>query len=388
MATNADFLNCADLDFGHTVDEWKGIIRWSDCGGRELFAVGGEDEADAVEKRLSADRRALPCGDVALTAFWDRVDDAIIFVCDRSYSSEDKAVRAVKEVWDGQISDAKAALRDAIMELEASDDRYANGTVTLDGKRFDVGGGWILSAEAAENENNCQGYSYYGSGPNPYEGCPGFACEGSFLPYKGDETGDIDELIEHLGIDPNNKDGREMVEEWVQEQSEAKFEELKQSIPRFSDRVKQVIEDSWNEEAKSEFRAMIDRFGDCSDGSIAEALYQFQGRNLSAAEYTARSLHCSLDLSSVDVVKVLGQKDGVRLTNAEIAFVLLSEDGLNLSVIEAASALRDGAGLSGENLLEVFEDVLEDSQMDADAVKESLCNAGFLAGNEERGIKI
>ena len=94
---NETYLDDVGLGFGPSVDEETGIIRWSDCGGSEIFARGGQDEADAVEQLLRNDDTDLPgnpnddTDDRGLVAFWVRVENAIKHVCGHAYDREEQA---------------------------------------------------------------------------------------------------------------------------------------------------------------------------------------------------------------------------------------------------------------------------------------------------------
>ena len=87
LMKNDTYLDDVGLGFGPSVDDETGIIRWSDCGGSEIFARGGQDEADAVEALLRNDDRELPgdpdddSDDRGLVAFWGRVERAVRTVC-------------------------------------------------------------------------------------------------------------------------------------------------------------------------------------------------------------------------------------------------------------------------------------------------------------------
>lgn len=92
---NDTYIDDVGLGYGPSVDEETGIIRWSDCGGSEIFARGGQEEADTVEELLRADVRELPgdtdddSDDRGLTAFWARVESAVREVCGHACDSED-----------------------------------------------------------------------------------------------------------------------------------------------------------------------------------------------------------------------------------------------------------------------------------------------------------
>lgn len=83
--TNETYLDDAGLGFGAVAS--GEVIRWSDCGGSEILARGGQDEIDEVERVLRSDARLLP-GDPeddsderGLIAFWSRVNEAVRRVC-------------------------------------------------------------------------------------------------------------------------------------------------------------------------------------------------------------------------------------------------------------------------------------------------------------------
>lgn len=84
---NDTFIDDVGLGFGPSIDEETGIVRWSDCGGSEIFARGGQEEVDAVEAILRNDDRELPgdpddeSDDRGLVVFWARVESAIRKVC-------------------------------------------------------------------------------------------------------------------------------------------------------------------------------------------------------------------------------------------------------------------------------------------------------------------
>ena len=75
---------------------------------------------------------------------------------------------------------------------------WRNGSVTLpDGREFDVGGGWIHSAESARHDNNCHGLQPEAH-PNIY--WPGAVEAGDFSAYKGYENGDLEKLADAIGL--------------------------------------------------------------------------------------------------------------------------------------------------------------------------------------------
>lgn len=76
---------------------------------------------------------------------------------------------------------------------------YLNGLVTLaDGRKFNVGGGNIHSAESASHENNCNGLQV---DTHPEMHWPGAVSEGDFAAYQGYENGDLDKLAAALEIE-------------------------------------------------------------------------------------------------------------------------------------------------------------------------------------------
>jgi hypothetical protein len=94
---NDTYLDDVGLGFGASVDSETGLIRWSDCGGSEIFARGGQDEADAVETLLRKDARALPgdpddeSDDRGLVVFWERVESAVRKICGHSWDRKEDA---------------------------------------------------------------------------------------------------------------------------------------------------------------------------------------------------------------------------------------------------------------------------------------------------------
>jgi len=91
---NITYLDDSGLGFVSFVDGSTGIIRWSDCGGSEIFARGGPAEAAQVDGILRSDSRDLP-GDpeddedeTGLVAFWGRVECAVRRTCGHACSSE------------------------------------------------------------------------------------------------------------------------------------------------------------------------------------------------------------------------------------------------------------------------------------------------------------
>ena len=91
---------------------------------------------------------------------------------------------------------------------------YRNGTVTApSGRRFGVGGGWIHSAASALHENHCHGLA---TDTHPDIYWPGAMSEGSFEPYYGYDTGNLDGLAAELGVnidlDTDEDNWRELVE--------------------------------------------------------------------------------------------------------------------------------------------------------------------------------
>ena len=98
-----------------------------------------------------------------------------------------------------------------VAELNEDGGGWRNGFVTLpDGREFDVGGGWIHSAETARHRNNCNGLQPEAH-PNIY--WPGAVEAGDFSAYKGYENGDLKKLADALGLDID-RDTREGDERW------------------------------------------------------------------------------------------------------------------------------------------------------------------------------
>ncbi len=75
-----------------------------------------------------------------------------------------------RETTEKAIQEAVKKIKEAgvdLGELEsntelAQDGGWVNGQVIIDGRLFDVGGGWIVSQEAADGLNSECGYSYSG----------------------------------------------------------------------------------------------------------------------------------------------------------------------------------------------------------------------------------
>lgn len=88
---------------------------------------------------------------------------------------------------------------------------WRNGSVTLpDGREFDVGGGWIHSAESARHDNNCHGLQ---PESHPNICWPGAVEAGDFSAYEGYDNGDLEELADAIGLDID-RDTREGDERW------------------------------------------------------------------------------------------------------------------------------------------------------------------------------
>lgn len=102
---------------------------------------------------------------------------------------------------------------------------WRNGLVTLpDGRKFDVGGGWILSAESARHDNNCHGLQPEAH-PNIY--WPGAVDAGDFSAYEGYDNGDLEKLADAIGLDIN----RDTTE------GDARWENFVESIQNLSEKA-------------------------------------------------------------------------------------------------------------------------------------------------------
>lgn len=106
---------------------------------------------------------------------------------------------------------------DAIESMESDEGtniRWRNGTVTLpDGRQFAGGGGWIHSTETANQENERQGLQ---TTQYPEMYWPGELSEGDFEAYGWADIGDIDDLMEAVGMDSDDRDQREIALEVLQ----------------------------------------------------------------------------------------------------------------------------------------------------------------------------
>lgn len=126
--------------------------------------------------------------------------------------------------WKKRLESAKMVLAGKECDFpEEGQQGWTNGRLDIDGTSFSVGGGWIHSADSAENANACEGYSYHGSGLSPFER---FAHhEGDFHPYRGDEMGDVEGVMRHLGITGKK---HEEVEEVLVEMSRESYANLEE----------------------------------------------------------------------------------------------------------------------------------------------------------------
>jgi hypothetical protein len=75
---------------------------------------------------------------------------------------------------------------------------WHNATVTTpDGQTIHVGGGWVHSAESASHDNRCSGLAVDAC-PQVY--WPGAVREGDFEAYDAADIGDIDGLMQAVGL--------------------------------------------------------------------------------------------------------------------------------------------------------------------------------------------
>jgi len=87
---------------------------------------------------------------------------------------------------------------------------WVNTVITVDGKQYFVGGWWVHSSESAMEESYRLGWGGFHTNVSPpiSEGCVELYC--------GNDIGDIRELAQALGVDPDDEAVMETLEEKVQ----------------------------------------------------------------------------------------------------------------------------------------------------------------------------
>ena len=207
------------------------------------------------------------------------------------------------------------------INLSAGEGGWANGEfLSPDGEKFDVGGGWILSAESAEHENNCQGYSYSGVGPNPYAGSSGFADEGQFWPYSGYENGElyIDSFIERLGCDPNEENEWETVVEWVQSEAMEAWE--KRSLAVRSEEIHFILtkEEGDDIEIGRQVEAFLDAIPEGIEKGEFLNGYEYSGVEEFFGSLMKRAVDDRWEANAIQSILNVGKSFGIEWTVEEL----------------------------------------------------------------------
>jgi hypothetical protein len=107
---------------------------------------------------------------------------------------------------------------DLALELLPAEGGWHNATVTTpDGQTIHVGGGWIYTSESALRQNRCSGLAV---DTCPEVRWPGATKEGDFEPYDAADIGDIDGLMQAVGLSSQE---RQQAVSAVQEASREAF---------------------------------------------------------------------------------------------------------------------------------------------------------------------